>query len=474
MIRHRAVVNFIKGITEIIPFNENDNILSLTTLAFDIFGLETILPLTKGAKVVIGTEEERLNAEAAAAVLEKERITILQVTPSRLRVLISHNRGAAGLSWLDYLLVGGEAFPQTLLEKTRNLTRGKIYNMYGPTETTIWSTVKEVTGERALNIGKPIANTRVYIAAKAGHPRPVGIPGEMLIGGDGVSRGYINNPELTAEKFDHDLWDLQDYHDGYHRSYTSYTSYISHKSYIYRTGDLARWLPDGNIEFLGRMDHQVKIRGFRIELAEIEIQLQAHGHIREAVVLVNGEGENKSLWAYIVSERELNVGELRKYLSLKLPGYMIPSHFVQVEKIILTPNGKIDRKALMKYEGRQLGAGGTYVAPAAGIEKTVADLWKEVLQLDKVGIHDNFFDLGGNSLNIIQLNNRLKEVLKREIPVALMFRYLTIGSFTKYLVEAGGRKDFTKQKAEVSAALNRSRKIYENTVNRLRKGVKNG
>jgi len=422
MIENRAVINFIKGGTDVIPFTGHDSILSLTTLAFDIFGLETLLPLTKGSTVVVGTMEEQLNAAAAGAVIEREKITILQVTPSRLKLFISDPGAAGSLMQLNYLLVGGEALPMPLLEKARGLTRGQIYNLYGPTETTIWSCIKDVGGENLLNIGKPMANTRIYIVSQDGRLQPIGVPGELCISGHGVGRGYFKDESLTREKFIENPFISDDDPDR------------EGNLRLYQTGDLACWLPDGNIEFMGRIDLQVKIRGFRIEPEEIEHRLVKHEAIKEAVVLAKEEeNSDLNLWAYIVSGSQLEVPRLREYLAVDLPDYMIPPYFVKVEKIPLTPNGKVNRKALLDIQGTHLKTRGVYVPPQTDLEKSIVDVWKEMLELDEVGIEDNFFDLGGTSLKTIMTISRLKESLERDIPVVTMFRYPTIGSMANFL-----------------------------------------
>ncbi len=451
MIENRSLVNFIKGITDIIPFTTYDSILSLTTLAFDIFGLETLLPLTRGTKVVIGNIEEQLDAAAAAAAIRKQGINILQLTPSRLELFISQPEAGRSLGQLTYLLVGGEVFPRSLLEKVSTLIQGKIYNLYGPTETTIWSCIKDVSGDESLNIGKPLANTRIYILDKAGHLQPIGLIGELCISGHGVARGYFKDEALSRDKFFENPFISTDDPDG------------SGHERLYRTGDLARWLPEGNIEFLGRSDHQVKIRGFRIEPGEIEYRLLTHEAIKEAVVLAKDEGNgSRSLWAYIVSDKELEIPQLREYLGRDLPDYMIPAYFMKIEKIPLTPNGKIDRKALLHARGSLLKADSTYVAPGTELEKTIADIWKKTLQLDKVGMADNFFDLGGSSLKVIKIVSDLKETLKREIPVVTMFRYPTIASISRYLNQEGAvpkRKDRSAIKEKGRERLSRKRSL---------------
>jgi amino acid adenylation domain-containing protein len=446
-IHHRNLLNFIKGITDEIAFTPRDTILSLTTISFDIFGLETFLPLTVGSRVLIGSEEEQVNARAAADTIEREQVSIIQFTPSRLQLFTSDKEASSALNRLNYLLVGGEAFPETLLQKARSLTKAKIVNLYGPTETTIWSTLADLTGDVPLTIGKPIANTRIYILSKGGLPQPVGVYGELCIGGDGVGPGYLNKPELTAEKF-----------IVFNRSNKSY----SPEEKLYHTGDLARWRPDGTIEFMGRSDYQVKIRGFRIELGEIEHRLQNHEQIVEAVVSVKEEKEDKYLCAYIVSadNQDLSVSALRRYLLEELPDYMVPTHFVTLEKIPLTPNGKIDRKALDSYDVN-LSVRDEYIAPASNLEQAIASIWAGLLQVEKVGINHNFFDLGGNSMKLIRVNNRIKEELGIDVPVLAMFRYATISALVRFIHQDGKEEAAAQfnEKEEIAAIDKGKRKL---------------
>ncbi|MCP4155951.1 MAG: AMP-binding protein, partial [bacterium] len=290
---------------------------------------------------------------------------------------------------LNFLLVGGEKFPPLLLETVRTLVKGKIYNMYGPTETTIWSTLKDLTGDVPLNIGKPIANTQIYILDNWNNLQPIGIPGELTIAGQGLARGYLNNPQLTMEKF------------------ISVPPAVK----IYKTGDLARWLTDGNIEFLGRVDHQVKIRGFRIELGEIECRLLNHNEIKEAVVVPREDKKgNIHLCAYFVTGKEFTVTALRSYLAGGLPDYMLPSYFVPVEKIPLTPNGKVDRKGLPAPGTMSLNSDRAYSAPGNIIEKILAGIWQKVLGINTISINDNFFEIGGDSIKTIQIVSRMKKM----------------------------------------------------------------
>ncbi|MCK4258362.1 MAG: amino acid adenylation domain-containing protein [Halanaerobiales bacterium] len=413
MIEHQNVVNFIKAIISKIEFAAEKKILALTTISFDIFVLETLVPLASGLAVVIADENHQNDLSLLKNIIIESEVDMVQVTPSRLTLLMEGN-DQTWLKGIKVLMVGGEAFPDQLLKKVQSQFAGKIYNLYGPTETTVWSAIKDVTKADKVTIGTPIANTQIYILDRSGHIQPVGVAGELCIGGDGVTRGYLNTPDLTEEKFI-----ANPYQDG---------------KRIYRTGDLVRWLSNGEIEFLGRIDNQVKIRGYRIELGEIESRLLAHDEIMEIVVTaVETKKSVKSLAAYFVSKTELTVTKLRAYLSDELPAYMIPAYFVQLDEMPLTPNGKIDRKQLPELEVNRPKLGTTFVAPKNNLEQMIADIWKNVLTVNEVGVDDNFFDLGGNSFDLIQVNTELKEVIDKDVSVVTMFRYPTIRSFAKYL-----------------------------------------
>ncbi|MCP4151010.1 MAG: amino acid adenylation domain-containing protein, partial [bacterium] len=439
-ITHRAFVNFRKGMTEVLEFSRNDTILSLTTICFDIFGLEVHLPLTVGAKVVLGSARQQSDPIAAGLIMEKESITIFQATPSRLQLLFADETASGSLKALKYLLIGGEALSERLLLEARELTRGKIYNLYGPTETTIWSSVKEVTSEKALNIGKPIANTQIYIMDKWGAIQPKGVVGELCIGGDGLARGYLNRPALTCEKFIKNPY--------FSMTATSRPGPVA--SYLYRTGDLARWLPDGNIECLGRIDFQVKIRGFRIEMGEIESQLLKLEEIKENIVLVKTDHQGeKYLCAYIVPHQTgcfehietmgTLVEELRKKSSRTLPGYMIPALFLPIEKLPLTPNGKVDRKALPEPEFSEAAKRETYIAPADEIEESVAEIWAAILGIKKtvISIDANFFQLGGHSLKATIMVSKIHKEFNTRVPLAEIFKTSTIRGIARYIKKAG-------------------------------------
>jgi amino acid adenylation domain-containing protein len=417
MIEHRAVCNFIQGMGERIDFDPSRTILALTTISFDIFVLETILPLVKGLKVVLASAKTQHDWEALKNLLVTEKIDILQATPSRMQMFANDPNFRQCLGRLTTLIVGGEVLTESLAQKLLSLPGVKIYNVYGPTETTVWVTVAPLTGEESLTIGKPIANTQVYIVNQAMRLCPVGIAGELCIAGDNLARGYHHQPALTAAKF--------------------VTNPFEPGRLMYRTGDLARWLPDGNLEFLGRLDDQVKIRGYRIEPGEIANRLLEYGPLTEAVV-VAAEVENglKSLCAYLVAHRDLTVSELREYLSQKLPEYMIPASFVQLAALPLTPNGKINRRALPQPLGN-IGAGAAYSEPQSAIEKGLAETWREILGVERAGIAANFFELGGDSLKATTLVARIFQKYRVELPLSVVFQTPTIKQLAQYIEAAG-------------------------------------
>ncbi|WP_034328484.1 non-ribosomal peptide synthase/polyketide synthase [Alkaliphilus transvaalensis] len=431
MIQHHSIINFIKGMVDIIDFGENKSILALTTVSFDIFFLETLLPLTQGMKVVIANEEEQLNPHLLGQLIKDEKLNMLQLTPSRLKMLLEEVGDGSHLRQLQDIMIGGETLNPSLLMELRQYTKARIYNMYGPTETTIWSTVKDVTEVDQVTIGKPIANTKVFIINNDFGLQPIGIAGELCIGGKGLAKDYLNRPELSKEKF--------------------IDNPVKKEEKIYRTGDLARWLPDGNIEFLGRIDNQVKFRGYRIELGEIEGQLIGHHLIDEAVVLMRENQEGvKFLCGYVVSNGQLSTKEIKTYLGQSLPEYMIPAIILQVDTMPLTPNGKIDRKALPEPRDF-VKASSAYEAPSSKIEEALVDIWKEVLSLDQVSINDDFFEIGGNSIKIIKLANEIEEKLAVKCPVTKLFLNSSIKTLAENLSE-----DLIEEELECVVRLNDS------------------
>ena len=372
--------------------------------------------------------------------LARHGVTHLQCTPSLAGMLVQDSQARNGLRSLQKLLLGGEALPPSLIKQLR--ISGQILNMYGPTETTVWSSSHEVTqAEGAIPIGRPITNTEIYILDRHLQPVPVGIPGELLIGGAGVARGYLNRPELTNEKFIGNPFSKRP------------------GARLYRTGDLARFLPDGTIDFIGRVDHQVKLRGFRIELSEIESVLCEHPLVREAVVVVREfSSGDKRLVAYLVPRNairreaqdlidganspgkapapdELNPAQIREFLKGKLPDYMVPSAIEILDRMPLTPNGKVDRKILPEPAGVRCAQEINYAPPETDLEKRIATVWQNLLHVEQIGRHDNFFDLGGHSLLVVQAHTRLCEMLQSELSIIRLFQYPTISALTKFLNE---------------------------------------
>ncbi|WP_327195507.1 non-ribosomal peptide synthetase, partial [Paenibacillus alvei] len=419
MVEHRNVVNFIAGMVRSLPFAPSASILSVTTVSFDIFVTESWVPLSCGMQIVLASEAELQDPALLGDLLAEHPVQLMQTTPSRLSMMLEQEHSAAQLRRIPALLIGGEPLPAALLKQLREQTNASLYNMYGPTETTVWSTfehLEDSEGEK-VSIGRPLANTQAYVLNAALQLQPIGAVGELCLGGAGVARGYWAREELTREKFvDH--------------------PYLPGER-IYRTGDLARWLPDGRLEHLGRIDHQVKIRGYRIEPGEIEAHLLRIDGAKEAVVTV-AAGETQELCAYVTGSGELTAQAMRSKLAAGLPSYMIPTHFIRLEKMPLTPNGKLDRKALPTPEGA-LSTGTEYIAPRTTTEAKLAQLWQEVLGLERIGIRDNFFDIGGHSLRAMTLVSRIHQTLEAEVPLRQLFLSPTIEGLAAALEAAEGR-----------------------------------
>ncbi|MCU0289077.1 MAG: amino acid adenylation domain-containing protein, partial [Acidobacteria bacterium] len=423
MVEHQNVVRLVKN-SNYIQFSPQDRLLPTGALTFDISTFEIWGPLCNGVMLILTSKEVILNVGKLKKVLVNYHITILHLIPQLFNQLASSNMEL--FAGLRCFLVGGDLVNSTyinaLRERYNNL---HILHMYGPTENTTFSTYFPVEKryEFTIPIGTPITNTMAYIISKYAHLQPIGVTGELCVGGEGITRGYLNNPELTVEKFKRNVISHMSLVTGKSKNNTiSYSSLANGKfqrdgnssnltndqcpmtnDYLYKTGDLARWLPDGNIEFLGRHDYQVKIRGFRIEPGEIEnLLLKLPG--LKAVFVLTDEEENreKYLCAYIVSDKDYEPSELREYLANKLPDYMIPSYFIQMEKIPLTANGKIDRKALPNLTTGALS--NEYIPPANEFENKLTQIWAKVLGIEegKISTHQNFFEIGGTSLNLIK------------------------------------------------------------------------
>ena len=408
-IPHRALVNFLASMQSRPGLTQHDSLLAVTTISFDIAALELYLPLTVGACCVLAGREASSDGHQLWKMLDDHKITAMQATPSTWKLLLES--GWPGKGSLK-ILCGGEAMPRELAEQLI-AKASSVWNMYGPTETTVWSTVHPLTSpEGPILIGHPIANTEIYVLDRNLQPVPAGIIGELYIGGDGLARGYLNRPELDAEKF----------------ILNPFSSESGAR--LYRTGDLARYRTDGNIECLGRIDNQVKIRGFRIELGEVESVLREHRAVSDACVIVREDlAGGPRLVAYVVLAQEplSALDDIRNFLKEKLPGYMVPL-LCSLVRFPLTPNGKLDRRALPAPDNTEFGSKETVEELSDPIEQMLAEVWTDVLQVQRVSIYDNFFDLGGHSLLATQVVARLeKELGLRMKPKELAFQ--TLGQF---------------------------------------------
>jgi amino acid adenylation domain-containing protein len=408
LVPQRAVANFLAAMRDRPGLTTNDKLVAVTTLSFDISVLELLLPLTAGAEVILATREQATDGHALRTLLEQHRATIMQATPATWRMLLEAGwRGGAGFK----ALCGGEALPPELAEALLHKA-GTLWNMYGPTETTVWSTCGRVElGRGGVTIGQPIDNTEVWILDDAGELLPIGVPGELYIGGAGVALGYHARPDLTNERFVPDRFSGRP------------------GARLYRTGDLARWRADGRLQHLGRTDFQVKVRGYRIELGEIEIALARHGQVAEAVVTAQpGPGGEQRLVAYIVPRGAAPTPSvLREHLRTALPDYMIPSVYMTLDKLPLTPNGKVDRRTLPApgVEAAAPTESGAFRGPHTRAEQIVATVWRELLGVERISVADNFLDLGGHSLLIMQAIAKLEaRTGKRISPRAFIFQTL--------------------------------------------------
>lgn len=347
--------------------------------------------------------------------IERHAVSHLQCTPSTLKMMLMEPNAVPNLASLSCLMLGGEALPQQLATTVHSQLKVGVLNMYGPTETTIWSTIASVEEGEPVTIGTPIANTVIHILDAALRLVPVGAIGDLYIGGAGVTRGYFKQPALTADRF--------------------IDSPFTPDARIYKTGDQARWLEDGRIEYLGRTDAQVKVRGYRIELGEIEHCLVGHPGIKEAAVLaVTGAGDDKELMACIVPEDAApDAGLLRSFLAQKLPAYMVPGRFLVLQKLPLTPNGKVDKLAMEQLDGVALSAGAAYVAPGSDMELQLAAIWSDVLDQERIGIHDHFFQIGGHSLTAMRMASRIQQDLGLEVALREVFEHPTIAGLATQL-----------------------------------------
>ncbi|MBW4428177.1 MAG: amino acid adenylation domain-containing protein [Nostoc desertorum CM1-VF14] len=414
---HKGLCNRLLWMQDTYQLKECDKVLQKTPFSFDVSVWEFFWSLFTGATLVVAKPSGHQDASYLVQLIAQQQITTLHFVPSMLQVFLEEP-GLEKCYSIKRVICSGEALPLELQQRFFERLNSELHNLYGPTEAAIDVTAwccQANNNEKIVPIGRPIANTQIYILDKQLQPVPIGIPGELYIGGVGLARGYWNRPDLTNEKF--------------------ISNPFEPKKRLYKTGDLARYRADGTIEFLGRIDHQVKLRGFRIELGEIETVIAQHSKVRETVVIAN---ENR-LIAFVVPNQKGNfsINELKNLLKDKLPEFMLPSAFVVLEALPLTPNGKVDRRALPAPDNLRPELANSYQAPQSEVEKSIARVWKQVLQLERVGVHDNFFDLGGHSLLVVQVNNKLREILNRDLSVVEIFQNPTIKSLAEYLNKKG-------------------------------------
>jgi len=428
-IEHRQILNYLYAICEKLDIPAGASFATVSTFAADL-GNTVIFPaLCTGGCLHILSQERASDPEALAEYVQHHLIDYLKIVPSHLATLLASSPSASILP-RQCLVLGGEAASWELVSKIQDTAPNcRILNHYGPTETTVGVLTYPVQSKgdsynaKTVPIGRAIANTQVYLLDEQLQPVPIGVPGELYIGGAGVARGYLNRPELTAQKF---------------ITVEKLGGQDTHSPRLYKTGDKARYLPDGTIEFLGRVDYQVKIRGFRIELGEIEGVLSQHPSVQQVVVwLSEDELDSQRLVAYVIPnpKQTPNISELRQFCLNKLPEYMVPSVFVLLKSLPLTPNGKIDRRALPAPEQTRPELEGVYIAPRTPVEKQLAEIWAQVLGIEKIGIHDNFFDLGGHSLLITQLLAQVRETFHVNLSLRSLFQQPTVANIAKKITQ---------------------------------------
>jgi len=422
MVPCAALSNFLLSMLETPGIGSSDTLLAVTPASFDISILEMLLPLVCGARIAIATAQQSADAHAIQQLLVQHGVTVMQATPATWRLLMES--GWEGRNDLR-ILCGGEAMTAQLARQLLPRCQ-ELWNMYGPTETTIWSSTERIVSAERISLGKPIANTQLHIFDEHRQPVPPGVPGELWIGGAGLALGYFERPELTAERF------VPDFTGGFDAP----------GARLYRTGDEVRLRDDGSIEFIGRLDHQVKLNGFRIELGEIESALADIDGIGQAVVVLReARPGEKKLVAYYTAPASMGVTELAQMLKRRMPDYMVPAAFVHLEKFPLTPNGKLDRKALPAPGGKRPTLAQDFIAPRSTLEKQLAALWCELLQLDEVGIDDSFFDLGGSSLAVVRMASQYQARYGQEIPAVKVFQHPTIAQLAAFLEDRESGSD---------------------------------
>jgi amino acid adenylation domain-containing protein len=447
VVTHGGLTNFLLAMNEVFGPDGAGKWIAVTSICFDISVLELFWTLAKGDHVVLhpgltraaARAENQLSGRGEGDESWDYSGKDLQCTPSFATGLMEQWKTQPRKPRLRKVLIGGEAATESLVRDLMSVAEDGVYNMYGPTETTVWSSVHQVTTVTgAVPIGKPIANTQMYVLDGRMEPVPAGVPGELYIGGAGLARGYWQRSELTAERFVPNPFSA------------------TAGDRLYRTGDRVKWRPDGALDFLGRFDSQIKLRGFRIELGEIEGAIAQHPLVKEAAVLIREYNNDKSLAAYVVCASEVTImgSALRQYLRDRLPEYMVPGIVVLLERMPLTPNGKLDRKALLAVESKATLDANVSAASGSELEQKIAAIWQDILHIPKVHLDDNFFDLGGHSLLVVQVWSRLRGLVEKEPALIDLFTYPSIRSLARYL-------DQNQQAADESSVPDRVRRRKE-------------
>ena len=422
VLMNKGLANFCAN-NNIVPYAEtlpHKTVVSVNTISFDFFIAETLLPLVHGWTVVIASEEESNSKELFRKLVENNKVNIIETTPTRLELYTKNEeKRDSYFQQIQLIVSSGEALTEALLQKIRNISKAKVFNPLGPSECSVWNVGGDFKSD--ITIGSPIANTQIYILDPNSKLLPIGVPGELCIAGEGVGKGYLNRPELTAEKFVPNPFATAENHHG---------------KTMYHTGDLACWRADGEIEYLGRIDTQVKIRGLRIELGEIENVMSSFAEIQlTAVADKRDENNRQYLVGYYTSEQEIDEKELRNHLSSKLPKYMVPNYFMRLDAMPMTASGKTDRKNLpvpdFTMQERK------YVAPESPIEKKLANIWQKHLQIDKIGKNDDFFDCGGDSLIAITMLSEIEEEFNIEISIKDIMENSVLENLAKCIEGAG-------------------------------------
>ena len=414
MLKHKSLSNLCLYLNQKVEFLQDNckykNMASVTTASFDIFVFETLICLQKGLKIILANEDEQRIPQLLDKLISKNDVQLIQMTPSRMQIFLDNIKDMPNLSKLRYVTLAGEALPINLRDELLKLGVKKVYNGYGPSETTVFSTFTDVTEKPKINIGVPLANTQMYILDKNFKAVPIGVAGELYISGDGVGKGYLNREDLTKERYISNPY-IQD-------------------SIMYKTGDVCKYDKNGQIYYLGRADNQVKIRGLRIELEEIENKMLEIPCIKKAKVIKQTIGNREIISAYYIASKRIRITELRKYLHDRIPNYMVPSYFTALDEFIYTPNGKIDKNALPIPSGILQSEKNKYVMPKTDLEVKLVSIWEEVLNTKPIGIEDDFFELGGDSILAMNLNIQLLKITNK-ITYADIFAYPTISQLAE-------------------------------------------